>query len=91
MSASLPETLNDAKSFDDAMVKLHTLIHLAQMKWLQGDTSLDVQIDNRVLEYVRNMVGCMTNIDTPAKEAVFSDLCSVYPKFDYATIASDLR
>ncbi len=90
MSAAIPETLRDVKSFSDAMVKLHTLIHAAQMDWLGGDKEL-VEIDNRVLEYIRGQIEWLSNIDTPAKEKILFKLISMEkPKVDFEIIAKEL-
>ncbi len=73
MSAAVPETLRNVHGFSEAMVELHSLIHQAQMKWLQENTDEYVRIDNRVLEYIRGQIEWLTNI-TPEKENEFIEL-----------------
>ncbi len=73
MSAATPETLRGL-GFHEAMVELHSLIHQAQSEWLRGNTDEDVRIDNRMLEYIRNQVEWLSNIDTPEKEKALIEL-----------------
>jgi len=71
------------------MVKLHTLIHEAQMQWLKGDKEL-VEIDNRVLEYIRGQIEWLTNIDTPAKEKILLAICSI-DSYNFEDIVKQIK
>ena len=90
MSAATPETLINPKSFCDAMIKLHALIHTAQIEWLRGDKE-KVEISNQVLEYIRNQVEWLSNVDTPAKEKILFEMCRCgTPRIDLDALAKQL-
>jgi hypothetical protein len=48
-------------------------------------------LDHNFRERLAYLIEAMTNMDSNAKQIVFDDLVSCYPKLDYEQIASTLK
>jgi len=87
MSEAIDSNLDNAKDFTDQMVKLHTILCYSQHHAIGGRCILTYP----VIEFLRNLIECMTNIDTCAEIDVFNDLVSCYPKLNYVELTKCLK